>query len=335
MACDAIWVNGDRYNYERQSAEPIPFFYKNDELYMIMGLVGKTHGNLANQLINFKFKRTNFAQGLISFNNTGDENSPIMGRIFKKFKIITFWNYPTTQDFKKIINLLQTKKKIDMTDWKVEIYKGSLKKSKSNIEIIYPSSQEDYDENFELIPIEEYTGGGKIPKEYYLQHLQSPIQKIGNVRDRFPGYGHKKLAGQLPGEMEVAARARMYQEKLITKFESFDNRINLYHGTTTFNANLLLKFGWQPKNFKGGNMGDSSYLYLTSEPQDALWFGNENGGDTVVEVNDIPIKYLKPDPDDESGFDMNELLDRMKRGWLPSKFVLFEPLDSKHFKIKE
>ena len=89
----------------------------------------------------------------------------------------------------------------------------------------------------------------------------------------------------------------------------------------------------KPLNSYGGNMGKPNYLYLTSDPQDALWFAQEKGCNTIVEVSNITINYLKPDPDDEAGFTMEELLDRMKTTKFPSKFILNKPLEKSYFKL--
>ena len=78
------------------------------------------------------------------------------------------------------------------------------------------------------------------------------------------------------------------------------------------------------------------YLYLTSGIEDARWFANEKGEDTIIEVKDIPIEYLRPDPEDEAGFSMNELLARIYNNAkykFPSKFILTQPLNSNHFNI--
>lgn len=116
--------------------------------------------------------------------------------------------------------------------------------------------------------------------------------------------------------------------------ESLNDTITLYHGTCLTNGENLIQNGWKPINKTyGGNMGNPNYLYLTSEPEDALWFAKEKGCNTVVIVKNIPISFLRPDPEDEAGFSMDDLLDRMNDNGLPSKFVLTKELNSKHFEI--
>lgn len=115
--------------------------------------------------------------------------------------------------------------------------------------------------------------------------------------------------------------------------ESTNKTLTLYHGTCEENGIALIKSGWQPstKNY-GGNMGNPSYLYLSSEPEDALWFAEEKGCNTIIEVINIPIDYLMSDPEDEAGFTMKDLLDRVDISGFPAKFALTKPLNSSHFK---
>jgi len=116
-------------------------------------------------------------------------------------------------------------------------------------------------------------------------------------------------------------------------FETLNRKLTLYHGTCKENADNLVENGWKPSNRIGSNMGQGQYLYLSSEPEDALWFAQEKGCDTVVEVKDIPIELLRPDPEDEAGFSMNDLLRRIDETGFPAKFALLQELSSHYFKI--
>lgn len=116
--------------------------------------------------------------------------------------------------------------------------------------------------------------------------------------------------------------------------ESLNKTITLYHGTCEDNAISLIKQGFKPlTQSMGSNMGNPNFLYLSSDPQDALWFAEEKGCDTIIMVNNIPLNYLRPDPEDEAGFTMNDLLDRIDNHDLPSKFILTKELGSKHFTL--
>lgn len=126
---------------------------------------------------------------------------------------------------------------------------------------------------------------------------------------------------------------------IITKYKNFINenlnrKLTLYHGTCEENGKELIKNGWFPKNMSyGSNFGNPNYLYLSTEPEDALWFAEEKGCSTVVRLTDVPIDYLKPDPEDEAGFTMNELLDRIDSTGFPAKFCLIKPIDNTYFSL--
>ncbi len=116
-------------------------------------------------------------------------------------------------------------------------------------------------------------------------------------------------------------------------FETLNRKLTLYHGTCKENANNLVENGWKPSNRIGSNLGQGKYLYLSSEWEDALWFAQEKGCNTVVEVKDVPIEFLRPDPEDEAGFSINDLLKRIDETGFPAKFALHQELDSKYFRI--
>lgn len=125
----------------------------------------------------------------------------------------------------------------------------------------------------------------------------------------------------------------MIKLKDILKEINGTSTLSLYHGTCKYSGDKLIQFGWEPMRvYQGSNMGNPKYLYLTSGIEDAEWFANEKGCDTIVQVKDIPLTYLKPDPEDEAGYSMEELIDRMKT-IRPSKFVLIQRLDSSHFDL--
>lgn len=134
----------------------------------------------------------------------------------------------------------------------------------------------------------------------------------------------------------------MNKNKHVVDFNTFNvnenfnenDTITLYHGTCLPNAHNLIKNGWKSINKSyGGNMGNQNYLYLSSEPEDALWFAEEKGCDTIIIVKNIPVSFLRPDPEDEAGFSMGDLLDRINNTKSPSKFILTKELNSNHFEI--
>jgi len=106
----------------------------------------------------------------------------------------------------------------------------------------------------------------------------------------------------------------------------------LYHGTCIENAKSLIKNGWSPRSGSmGGNMGQSKYLYLTTDPEDAMWFANEKGCDTVISLHNVPKNFLIVDPEDGTYDTVDEELNS-KHGF-PGKVALTKYLGSEHFKL--
>lgn len=104
----------------------------------------------------------------------------------------------------------------------------------------------------------------------------------------------------------------------------------LYHGTTPENAEILLSEGWTPSSgHGGGNCGQTRYLYLSTAYEDALWFANEKGYDTVLTLVDVPLHLLEVDPEDGTYDTVEEELE--EKGGLPGKIVLKGPLSADHF----
>lgn len=80
-------------------------------------------------------------------------------------------------------------------------------------------------------------------------------------------------------------------------------------------------------------MGQTRYLYLTTMRDDALWFAEQKGCNTVVELKNVPIEFLKVDPEDGFGDSIeDELFNSMG---LPGKVVLTRSLPASNFSISE
>jgi hypothetical protein len=104
----------------------------------------------------------------------------------------------------------------------------------------------------------------------------------------------------------------------------------LYHGTLPEYAEMLLKSGFTPRQVSsGGNQGQGRYLYLTNLVENAMWFANEKGSDTVIEVRDIPYALLQVDPED--GIYETVALELSMRNGLPGNVVLVKRLNQSHF----
>lgn len=104
----------------------------------------------------------------------------------------------------------------------------------------------------------------------------------------------------------------------------------LYHGCGPENAERILAAGWAPHSGeRGGNMGQTALLYLSTGREDALWFANEKGSDCVLEVRNVPMSHLIVDPEDGTADTLVEELNN--RHGLPGKVALTRPLAAGHF----
>ena len=151
-----------------------------------------------------------------------------------------------------------------------------------------------------------------------------------------------KMKGRLPKKFDPKmAAANDLKESVYTIEDiiewkrytsSGEETITLYHGTCPENGEALCKNGWVPRQSSmGGNMGQPRYLYLSTGKEDALWYAEEKGCNTLVEVKDVPLRYLKVDPEDGTSDTLEEELH--KKSGLPGKVVLTRPLPAEHFRI--
>lgn len=106
----------------------------------------------------------------------------------------------------------------------------------------------------------------------------------------------------------------------------------LYHGTTEESAALLMRNGWQPAVHQtGGNCGQNRFLYLSTGYEDALWFAQEKGSETVLQLTDIPVAFLRVDPEDGCADTVEEELNHPSG--LPGKVILTRPIDASFFSL--
>ena len=119
----------------------------------------------------------------------------------------------------------------------------------------------------------------------------------------------------------------------MSKYHKWSNRtVTLYHGTTDDAAKALLDQGWEPNKWSGGGQrGQTQYLYLTNVPENAQWYAEEKGSDTIVTVKDVPVEYLAVDPEDGIAETVAEELS--SRLGLPGNVVLTQALPASQFSI--
>ena len=117
---------------------------------------------------------------------------------------------------------------------------------------------------------------------------------------------------------------------LSAKYKVGEQSITLYHGTTAYSAEALLRHGWKPNCYPiGANQGQPKFLYLTNEIENARWFSEQKGERVVLEVT-VPRASLLVDPEDGHGDTLDEELNN-KLG-LPGYVVCFKPLAANNFK---
>ena len=110
--------------------------------------------------------------------------------------------------------------------------------------------------------------------------------------------------------------------------------MTLYHGTTRENAKLLLKNGFIPNQVgRGSNQGQSQFLYLTTDEENALWFSEQSGSNIVLEISNINESWLIVDPEDGVGESVEDELKISMRTKTPANFALKFPIGPEHFKL--
>lgn len=105
----------------------------------------------------------------------------------------------------------------------------------------------------------------------------------------------------------------------------------LYHGTTLRSAERMLSEGWSPHSHPSGSQcGRPHLLCLTTTPDNALWYAQEKGCTTVLEIT-VPLTHLGVDPDDGVADTVTEEC-QLPHG-LPGNLVCKRPLPSTAFRL--
>ena len=116
------------------------------------------------------------------------------------------------------------------------------------------------------------------------------------------------------------------------------SQVYLYHGTTKDTAVHLSKTGWKTgDSIVGANAGNPRLLYLTTTIDNARWYAEENGGDTVIRVK-LNTKDLIFDPEDGNpdlfDYSIDVAIEKlMKDKNTIANFATSKPIPSKNIKI--
>ena len=109
--------------------------------------------------------------------------------------------------------------------------------------------------------------------------------------------------------------------------------LRLFHGTTQSSAIALQSSGWKPgSGIKGSQQGQTKYLYVTTDPENARWFAEEKGDGAVLEITGVPIDALIPDPEDSTYDTVEDELAASVRTGTPATLAVTRPLAAKQFR---
>lgn len=106
------------------------------------------------------------------------------GRVWVRTKIMSFWNYPDKDRFKKTIEALKAEKVPVDDSWSVEVFDDM-------------EAEVDSDSTGKLIPISEYTG-----KKIDIKRVKHEVSPMKKTRDKSIKPGYMKI--KLPKNMTLA-----------------------------------------------------------------------------------------------------------------------------------
>jgi hypothetical protein len=172
-----LFEDADRAGGGYSDKNTYPFGYYNDEFYI--GSEANTHGEMKSIMKLTKEDEDKQIRHLMS----------CPGRIWLDKKIISFWKYPTKDEFKEIIKKLEEnfKTKIWNSGFKVELIdiidydpneEYEYDPLGASFSVVYDSEGMGVHSEFIFIPIEEYEGEMfKIKGINTKQHIKSPLNK--------------------------------------------------------------------------------------------------------------------------------------------------------------
>jgi RNA:NAD 2'-phosphotransferase (TPT1/KptA family)/GNAT superfamily N-acetyltransferase/2'-5' RNA ligase/8-oxo-dGTP pyrophosphatase MutT (NUDIX family) len=163
-------------------------------------------------------------------------------------------------------------------------------------------------------------------EKVYFTFDKMPVAETTCLKIEKPGESLCELSGKYEDHWKL-----YWEPKQFVKYAGAT--VTLYHGTCPENATALVEKGWQPNQVSSGaNRGQSKYLYLTNMTDNARWFAQEHGCDTLIEVRNIPLSYIALDPEDATQDTVEAELDYNGTG-LPGTVVLTQPLGAEHFHV--
>jgi len=213
-SCDTIIVNNKSINYFNDM-ETIPFMIFNNIFYYNEKYRGLNHHNMADDL----------PSDLKTLYRKTSVNDMIKGRLFLKYKVISFWNFIET--YKELSNIVDRvnenikEVKID-SSWKLDVciqFNPKLKEV-----------------NLEEYDIETYT-------ENYMDFALIPFDKLYLVYD---GLGSVGIGSRNPNRISLEDRLKLYQEDVnLDDMLKHNRTIEIYNKEPYFKKYLS-----NPNNYK-------------------------------------------------------------------------------------
>lgn len=117
-----------------------------------------------------------------------------------------------------------------------------------------------------------------------------------------------------------------FQQRALDEFDR-GGSVTLYHGTGEGGARRLLAQGKAGRASLGANGGQPELLYVTTHPENALWFARQGGGCEVLEIK-VPARMLQLDPEDGIGMTVRDELESSAASGTPASFAVRGELDA-------
>ena len=232
----------EKINHLSYNEGPRPFGYYNDKL--LFGDYGDDHGKIPGTR-EIRLDRQEKENKWF----TSREIAGISGRLWEKPKIISFWKYPSKEEFPKVIkeigNAIGQPDMYDNPEWRVEVIVKRIKDE-------WRLSRDDFidwhnDEvEVKFVTFKEYVGSNKrSSKEIGTDHIKSPIEKkkenIGSWGSGHPKYKEKEKEKRY---MYAESLNIIAEELFGTRiFESIDHKklVEFVYSEITFPEFLLEK----------------------------------------------------------------------------------------------
>lgn len=154
--------------------------------------------------------------------NCEREDYEYPGRLWYDKKLISFYKYPSVEKLPQVLEdikiaMLEVNDiEIDWDEWRIEIYKPSIKDGEYWDD--FESDPVDYADQVEIIPISDFIGSKDVDMNNIPPHLMKPEEK----KEWFKKHGYELKNMKLPNDMSQAEyRNKTTKYKYTESFNSF------------------------------------------------------------------------------------------------------------------